>query len=67
MVAAQSPRAVCSLAWASGLSAVFAVELQVRMAGLPLDKVLKPAAGGGYALKEAEMRWQLAMFGGQEV
>jgi uncharacterized protein (DUF2336 family) len=67
IVEAQSPRAICALAWAAGLSAVFAVELQIRLVGLPLEKVLRPAADGAHALKETELRWQLAMFGGQEV
>ncbi|HIJ62261.1 MAG TPA: DUF2336 domain-containing protein [Rhodospirillaceae bacterium] len=67
MIEAQSPRAICALAWAAGLSAVFAVELQVRLAGLPLEKVVRPADDGGFAVKEADLRWQLAMFGGKEV
>ena len=67
MMAAQSPRAICGLAWAAGLSAVFAVELQMRLGGLPLEKVIRPAPDGGFAVKEADLRWQLAMFGGKEV
>ena len=63
MVEAQSPRAACALSWAAGLTAVFAAEMQIRLIGLPLDKVLEPDANGGYLLKDTELRWQLAMFG----
>ena len=62
IVAAQSPRATCALAWAAGFSAGFAVELQYRLVGLPLEKVLKPGKGGNYVLRDDEMRWQLAMY-----
>jgi uncharacterized protein (DUF2336 family) len=63
--ASQSPRALCALAWAAGLSALFAEEIQIRLAGLPLDRVQRAAADGRYAVKEAELRWQLAMFDGE--
>ena len=67
MIEAQSPRAVSALAWAAGLSATFAFEMQMRLAGLPLAKVMKPGLDGSYVLKESDMRWQLAMFCGEEV
>jgi uncharacterized protein (DUF2336 family) len=63
--ASQSPRALCALAWAAGLSALFAEEIQIRLAGLPLDRVQRAAADGRYAVKETELRWQLAMFDGE--
>ncbi len=66
MAASQSPRALCALAWAAGLSALFAEEIQIRMAGLPLDRVQRAAPDGRYAIKEPELRWQLAMFDGEE-
>jgi uncharacterized protein (DUF2336 family) len=66
MLGAHSPRAVCALAWAAGLSALCAVELQSRAAGLPLEKVISPKSDGSYALEESDLRWQLAMFGGEE-
>jgi hypothetical protein len=62
MVAAQSSKAVCALAWAAGLSAVFALELQVRLAGIAMSQALRPRDDGGYALREAELRWQLELF-----
>jgi hypothetical protein len=59
---AQSARAICSLAWAAGLSAAFAVDLQMNFGGIPSDEVLKPTADDGYCLGEEEMTWQLDMF-----
>lgn len=60
--AAHSARAICALAWTAGLSAVFAVELQMRFGNVPLDEVLKPAEDNRYRLGDDEMAWQLDMF-----
>ncbi|MBF0374130.1 MAG: DUF2336 domain-containing protein [Alphaproteobacteria bacterium] len=64
MVASQSPQAMCALAWAAGLSALFAVELQLRLARIAMDSVMQPAKDGGHVLGESEMRWQIEMFRG---
>lgn len=63
IVAAQSARAMCALAWKAGLSASFAQDLQLRLASVPAHGLIGPAPGGGYALEEEEMLWQLGMFG----
>jgi uncharacterized protein (DUF2336 family) len=63
IIESKAPRSVCALAWAAGMSATFAQELQVRTVALPLDKVLRPAANGGYPITETDMRWQLQLFG----
>lgn len=63
IVAAQSARAMCALAWKAGLSASFAEDLQLRLASVPAHGLIAPAPGGGYALEEEEMLWQLGMFG----
>jgi hypothetical protein len=63
VVAAQSARAMCALAWKAELSASFAQDLQLRLASVAADSVIAPAPGGGYALEEEEMLWQLGMFG----
>ncbi len=63
VVAAQSARAMCALAWKAGLSASFAHDLQLRLASVSSHSAITPAPGGGYALDEEEMLWQLAMFG----
>jgi len=63
IIESQTPRAICALAWAAGMSATFAKELQVRTVALPLDKVLQPSETGGFAVKESDLRWQLQLFG----
>lgn len=62
IVAAQSGRAMCALAWKAGLSAAFAQELQLRLASVPIEATIAPAPGGGYLLDAEEMLWSLAMF-----
>jgi hypothetical protein len=63
IVAAQSARAMCALAWKAGMSAAFALDLQLRLASVPVESVIGPTDDGGYAVDEEEMRWQLGMFG----
>jgi uncharacterized protein (DUF2336 family) len=63
IVAAQSARAMCALAWKAGLSAVFAQDLQLRLSSVPAHAAILPEPGGGYAPDDEEMQWQLAMFG----
>jgi len=63
IVAAQSARAMCALAWKAGLSAAFALELQLRLASVAAEAAIAPAADGAYAVDEEEMQWQLGMFG----
>jgi uncharacterized protein (DUF2336 family) len=67
IVAAQSARALCALAWKAGLSAVFAYDLQLRLASVAPAGAVSPTPGGGYAQEEAEMEWQLALFGSAEL
>jgi hypothetical protein len=63
IVAAQSARAMSALAWKAGLSAAFALELQLRLASVPAENAIAPDADGAYAVDEEEMQWQLGMFG----
>jgi uncharacterized protein (DUF2336 family) len=58
--ALRSAKAVVSLAWKAGLNAQTAVVLQVALARLPPDLVLRPGSEGVFSLSEDEMRWQLA-------
>ncbi|HIJ62028.1 MAG TPA: DUF2336 domain-containing protein [Rhodospirillaceae bacterium] len=62
IIAAQSPRALCALAWEGGLSALFAAELQIRLGRIAGSAAIQPAADGAYRLDEEEMRWQIDMF-----
>jgi uncharacterized protein (DUF2336 family) len=67
IVAAQSARALCALAWKAGLSAAFAYDLQIRLAAVAASGAMAPAPGGGYAQDEPEMEWQLGMFDSAEL
>lgn len=58
--ALRSAKGVVSLAWKAGLTVQTAVVLQVALAHLPPDMVLRPGRGGTFPLLEDEMNWQLA-------
>jgi hypothetical protein len=62
IVLSQSAPALTALAWAAGLSAAFAVELQLRLGLVPVDAVRQPDPDGAFTLEDAEMTWQLDMF-----
>ena len=62
VIAAQSPRALCALAWTAGMSALFAAELQIHLGQIAAAAAIGPAANGKYRLTEDEMRWQMDMF-----
>jgi uncharacterized protein (DUF2336 family) len=58
--ALRSAKGVVSLAWKAGLTVQTAVVLQVALAHLTPDQVLRPGSEGVFPLPEDEMRWQLA-------
>jgi uncharacterized protein (DUF2336 family) len=62
IAASHSPRALCALARAAKLSALFAVELQMRLGGIAKDSLVKPQPDGSHLLNEGEMNWQLEMY-----
>lgn len=62
IIASHAPRPLAALAFQAGLSASFALELQVRVGRVVADRALKPLADGAYALSEGDLRWQLDMF-----
>lgn len=55
----RSAKGIVSLAWKAGLKAQTASILQVALAQLPPDEVLRPASDGNFPLSESEMRWHL--------
>jgi uncharacterized protein (DUF2336 family) len=61
-VHAGSPKGVLSMAWKAGLSAEFAVHVQIKLAKIPPDDVLEPTETGDFPLSEMEMEWQVEMF-----
>jgi uncharacterized protein (DUF2336 family) len=62
----RSAKAIVSLAWKAGLSPQTAVVLQTMLAHLAAAQTLRPGKGGGFALTEDEMRWQLNFLGASE-
>ena len=62
IIASHSPRAMVALAGAAGLSAAFALELQVKLGRIAAETAVKPKKDGSHAISEAEMRWQIEMF-----
>ncbi|MEO5375163.1 MAG: DUF2336 domain-containing protein [Alphaproteobacteria bacterium] len=58
----QSPKGMLALAWKAGLSAEFAVKLQVKLAHIPPDAVLRPTEDDEYPMSEADLDWQLELF-----
>jgi uncharacterized protein (DUF2336 family) len=58
--ALRSAKGVVSLAWKAGLTAQTAVVLQVALAHLAPDLVLRPGREGLFPLSDDEMRWHLA-------
>ena len=58
--ALRSAKGVVSLAWKAGLSVQTSVVLQVALAHLTPDLVIKSDLEGIFPLSEDEMRWQLA-------
>lgn len=62
IVGSQSARAIMAVAWAAGLSARFAHELQLKVGRVPATSSLPPRDDGSFALPEVELRWQIEMF-----
>lgn len=57
-----SAKGMLAVAWAADFSAEDAVQLQLKVARVTPDAVIKPRAGGGFDSTEAELEWQLDMF-----
>ncbi len=57
-----SAKGMLAVAWAADFSAEDAAQLQLKVARVTPDAVIKPRAGGGFDSTEAELEWQLEMF-----
>lgn len=64
IINSRSPRPVVALIWKAGLSARFAYQVQLRLAGIPPARVLKPVDGSEFPMKKQDMVWQLDYFSG---
>jgi uncharacterized protein (DUF2336 family) len=62
VVRTTSAKGMLAVAWAADYSAEDAVQLQIKVARVTPDAVIKPRAGGGFDCTEAELEWQLDMF-----
>ena len=62
ILSSRSPKSVVALAWKAGLSARLALQLQLRIAGIPARNALNPREGVFYPLTEEEMAWQIGFF-----
>lgn len=62
VVRTASAKGMLAVAWAGDFSADEAVQLQMKVARVPPDAVIKSRAGGGFDATEAELEWQLDMF-----
>lgn len=64
ILASMSAKAVTALAWKAKLTMRQALQLQLKIAGIPPHQVLNPRGGADYPLTEREMEWQLELFTG---
>jgi hypothetical protein len=55
----RNAKGMIALAWKAALSMQVAVALQIVLARLPPDGVIRPTAEGSYPMTVQEMRWQL--------
>lgn len=62
VVRTASAKGMLAVAWAADFTAEDAVQLQMKVARVTPDAVVKPRAGGGFDATEAELEWQLDMF-----
>ncbi|WP_374653798.1 DUF2336 domain-containing protein [Dongia sp.] len=64
IMTSMSAKAVTALAWKARLTMRQALQLQLKIAGIPPHQVLNPRGGTDYPLTEREMDWQLELFTG---
>ncbi len=64
IMSSMSAKAVTALAWKSKLTMRQALQLQLKIAGIPPHQALNPRGGTDYPLTTAEMEWQLELLTG---
>ncbi len=64
IMTSMSAKAVTALAWKSKLTMRQALQLQLKIAGIPPHQALNPRGGTDYPLTDREMEWQLELFTG---
>lgn len=63
IIAAHSAKGIVALVWKAGLSPRLAMQIQLRVGGVPPKQLLAPRPGGGWPLSPDEMTWHLEFFG----
>lgn len=64
VMTSMSAKAVTALAWKAKLTMRQALQLQLKIAGIPPHQALNPRGGTDYPLTTSEMEWQLELFTG---
>lgn len=66
MISMRSARGIVALCWKAGMDAKTAVHIQVKVAHIPADDILRPN-GDDYALRDDELQWQISFFNNMSV
>ncbi|MGE4062194.1 MAG: DUF2336 domain-containing protein [Rhodospirillaceae bacterium] len=62
VVRTASAKGMLAVAWAGDFTAEEAAQLQLKVARVTPESLIRPRAGGGFDATEAELEWQLDMF-----
>jgi hypothetical protein len=64
VLTSKNAKAIASLAWKAGMSAVQAKFLQTSIGGISEQLALGPTQTGGYPLAQPDMEWQIGLYVG---
>jgi hypothetical protein len=64
VLTSKNAKAIASLAWKAGMSAVQAKFLQTSIGGISEQRALGPTQTGGYSLAQPDMEWQIGLYVG---
>jgi uncharacterized protein (DUF2336 family) len=59
VIKGQNAKTITALCWKAGVSAVFAMQVQHKIAGISLPRTVQPKPKGGYSLTEENMDFLL--------
>jgi len=62
VVRTASAKGMLAVAWAGDFTAEESAQLQLKVARVTPESLIRPRAGGGFDATEAELEWQLEMF-----
>jgi len=64
MLTSNNAKAIASLAWKAGMSAIQAKFLQTSVGKISEQRALGPTSSGGYPLAQPDMEWQIGLYVG---